>query len=183
MNENIVMNTMNNKHIGDLVLSNEQIKTGVTTVANKLNQAFSGEEVVIISMVPGGIIFTADVVRELTFDIKMDYVSCPHTPGDSNNSSHIVYHQNIAIEGKHVILIDDAIESGGTMKRVAKYIAEDFGVKSLSIATLFVKPGRVGIPYPQYFAYEMENDDLLIGYGLPWKDKHRNIPFVSKLVK
>ena len=172
---------MKNKYVGDLVLSTEQIKAGVTLVADKLNKQFSGEEIVIISMVPGGILFTADLVRELTLDIKMDYVSCPHTPGDSNNSSSIVYHQNIAIEDKHVILVDDAIESGGTMKRVAKYIAEEFGVKSLSIATLFVKPGRVDIPYTQYFAYEMENDDMLIGYGLPWQDKHRNIPFVSKL--
>lgn len=177
------MNKMNNKHIGDLVLSTAQINAGIRIVSDKLNKQFSGEEVVIISMVPGGIIFTADMVRELTLDIKMDYVSCPHTPGDSNNNSSIVYHQNIPIKGQHVILVDDAIESGGTMKRVAKYIAEEFGVKSLSIATLFVKPGRVDIPYPQYFAYEMENDDMLIGYGLPWQDKHRNIPFVSKLVK
>lgn len=174
---------MNNKHVGKLVLSTEKIKAGVTLVADKLNQQFSGEDIVIISMVPGGILFTADLVRELTLDIKMDYVSCPHTPGDSNNNSNIVYHQNIPVEGKHVVLVDDAIESGGTMKRVAKYLAEEFGVKSLSIATLFVKPGRVDIPYPQYFAYEMENDDMLIGYGLPWQDKYRNIPFVSKLVK
>lgn len=177
------MNKMNNKHIGDLVLSTAQINAGIRIVSDKLNKQFSGEEVVIISMVPGGIIFTADMVRELTLDIKMDYVSCPHTPGDSNNNSSIVYHQNIPIKGQHVILVDDAIESGGTMKRVAKYIAEEFSVKSLSIATLFVKPGRVDIPYPQYFAYEMENDDMLIGYGLPWQDKHRNIPFVSKLMK
>lgn len=179
----VVVSDMNNKHVGKLVLSTEKIKAGVTLVADKLNQQFSGEDIVIISMVPGGILFTADLVRELTLDIKMDYVSCPHTPGDSNNNSNIVYHQNIPVEGKHVVLVDDAIESGGTMKRVAKYLAEEFGVKSLSIATLFVKPGRVDIPYPQYFAYEMENDDMLIGYGLPWQDKYRNIPFVSKLVK
>nr|VVV06745.1 Hypoxanthine phosphoribosyltransferase [Aliivibrio wodanis] len=179
----VVVSDMNNKHVGKLVLSTEKIKAGVTLVADKLNQQFSGKDIVIISMVPGGILFTADLVRELTLDIKMDYVSCPHTPGDSNNNSNIVYHQNIPVEGKHVVLVDDAIESGGTMKRVAKYLAEEFGVKSLSIATLFVKPGRVDIPYPQYFAYEMENDDMLIGYGLPWQDKYRNIPFVSKLVK
>lgn len=179
----VVVSDMNNKHVGKLVLSTEKIKAGVTLVADKLNQQFSGEDIVIISMVPGGILFTADLVRELTLDIKMDYVSCPHTPGDSNNNSNIVYHQNIPVEGKNVVLVDDAIESGGTMKRVAKYLAEEFGVKSLSIATLFVKPGRVDIPYPQYFAYEMENDDMLIGYGLPWQDKYRNIPFVSKLVK
>ncbi|WP_259365704.1 phosphoribosyltransferase [Colwellia sp. MB02u-6] len=113
----------------------------------------------------------------------MDYISCPHTPGDSNNSSEIVYHQNIGIEGKDVIVIDDAIESGGTMKRLIKYLADNYEIKSLSIATLFVKPSRVDIPIHQYFAFEMPNDDSLVGYGLPWQDKLRNVPYVSKLVK
>lgn len=173
---------MNAKHIGELVLSQEQIAAGAENVAAQLNDQFAGDEVVIISVVPGGILFTADLVRKLTFDLCMDYISCPHTPGDRNNTSSIVYHQNIDVTGKHVILIDDAIESGGTMKRVVEYMMTCFSARSVSIATLFVKPGRVDIPVKQYFAYEMENDELLVGYGLPWQDKYRNIPFVSKLV-
>ncbi len=168
-------------HIGELVLSEKQIQEGVKVVAHKLNNLF--QEAVIISVVPGGILFTADLVRELTFEICMDYISCPHTPGDRNNSSEIFYHQNISIEGKDVIVIDDAIESGSTMKRLIKHLSDNYAVRSLSIATLFVKPSRVDIPVPQYFGYEMSNDDLLVGYGLPWKHKLRNIPFVSKLVK
>jgi hypoxanthine phosphoribosyltransferase len=176
-----VIFTEKSEHIGELVLSKQQIQDGVRTVAQKLNAQF--HDAVIISVVPDGILFTADLVRELTFDISMDYISCPHTPGDSNNSSEIVYHQNVSIEGKDVIVIDDAIESGGTVKRLIQYLSDHHDVKSLSVATLFVKPGRVDIPVHQYFAYEMPNDDLLVGYGLPWQDKLRNISYVSKLVK
>lgn len=172
---------MTNEHVGTLVLSKEQIQEGVKIVAQKLNAQF--QNAIIISVVPGGILFTADLVRELTFDLCMDYISCPHTPGDSNNTSEIVYHQNISIEGKDVIVIDDAIESGGTMKRLIKHLSDNYATKSLSIATLFVKPSRVDIPVQQYFAYQMPNDDLLVGYGLPWQDKFRNIPYVSKLLK
>ena len=174
---------MKNKHLGEQVLSIEKIQQGIDVVAAKLNKQFKGEEAVIISMVPGGILFSADLVRQLEFDIKMDFVSCPHTPGDSQNNSKIVYFQNINIENQHVILVDDAIESGGTMKRVAQFFEECFSAKSVSIATLFVKPGRINISSKQYFAYEMENDELLVGYGLPWQDKYRNIPFVCKLMK
>ncbi|MGR5177337.1 phosphoribosyltransferase [Vibrio mediterranei] len=172
---------MKSEHIGERVLNQAQIRTGVETVAEKLNNQFS--DAVVITVVPGGILFTADLVRELKFDIKMDYISCPHTPGDSHNRSSIVYHENIPLHGKDVIMIDDAIESGGTMKRLVAHIQEHYEVKSLSIATLFVKPGRVDLPVPQYYAYEMDNDDLLVGYGLPWQDKLRNLPYVSKLVK
>lgn len=68
------------------------------------------------------------------------------------------------------------------MKRLTEYLIDNFEIKSLSIATLFVKPSRVDIPVPQYFAYEMENDELLVGYGLPWQDKSRNLPFISKVI-
>ena len=172
---------MPNQHIGELVLSTEQIRAGVSAVAQRLNERY--QSAVVITVVPGGILFTADLVRELTFDIRMDYISCPHTPGDKTNRSAIVYQQNIPIDGQDVVVIDDAIESGGTMKRLVEHISSHYQAKSLSIATLLVKPSRVDIPATQYYAYEMANDDLLVGYGLPWQDKLRNIPYISKLVK
>ena len=139
------------------------------------------QEVVVISVVPGGILFTADLVRKLNFDMSMDYVSCLHTPGDRNNASPIIYHQNIEIENKHVILVDDAVESGGTMRRLVAFFQSEYEALSISIATLFVKPNRVDIDVPQYYAYEMENDDMLVGYGLPWQGKYRNLPSIAKI--
>jgi len=66
---------MNIKHIGELVLSRKQIQDGVQAVANQLNEKYKGENVVVITVVPGGILFTADLVRELTFEMSMDYIS------------------------------------------------------------------------------------------------------------
>lgn len=169
-----------NQYVGETVLDETQILKGVKMVADQLNKQF--DDAVVITVVPGGILFTTDLVRLLTFDISMDYISCPHTPGDRNNLSEIVYHQNINIAGRDVILIDDAIESGGTMKRIVDYLTHNFNFRSLSIATLFVKPSRVEIHVAQYFAYEMDNDDLLVGYGLPWQDKSRNLPFIAKVI-
>ena len=171
---------MSFKNLGQVVLNQDAISRGVNTVARQLNSDF--EEAVIITVVPGGILFTADLVRQLNFDILMDYISCPHTPGERKNESQIVYHQNIDISDKDVIFVDDAIESGGTMSWILTHIF-DFKVKSISAATLLVKPGRITIPFKQYFAYEMEDDDLLVGYGLPWQDRLRNIPYVCKLIK
>ena len=174
---------MDKQHIGELVFNKQQIKSGVATVASQLNEKFQGQSAVVITVVPGGILFTADLVRELDFLISMDTISCPHTPGERNNSSIIAYHQNVDITDQHIIVIDDAIESGGTMKRLVAYINDNFAIKSLTIATLFVKPNRVAIPFPQHFAYQRENDDLLVGYGLPWNNQLRNIPYISKLIQ
>ncbi|MGU3412418.1 phosphoribosyltransferase [Enterobacteriaceae bacterium C34A] len=170
---------MEHKHIGAVVLDEQAIAHGVEKVASQLNQDF--KDAVVITVVPGGMLFTADLVRKLNFDINMDYISCPHTPGDRNNSSTIVYHQNIDINGRDVILVDDAIESGGTMRRLVEHLKTNYSPKSVSVAILFVKPGRVLIDAKQYYALEVDNDDLLIGFGMPWENKYRNLPYVAKL--
>lgn len=170
---------MKDEHIGAVVLDQSAIQSGVAKVAAQLNKDFA--EAVIITVVPGGILYTADLTRQLEFPVKMDYISCPHTPGERSNSSQIVFHNNIDLHDKDVILIDDAIESGGTMKRLVEYIKEHHSPRSVSVAILFVKPGRVEIHAKQYYAYEMLNDDLLIGYGMPWDNKYRNLPYVAKL--
>ena len=76
------------------MLSERQIQDGVEIVARMINAEF--DDAVIVVVVPGGILFAADLVRKLSFDIKMDYISCPHTPGDQNNQSAIVFHENIS---------------------------------------------------------------------------------------
>ena len=116
------------KHIGKTVFNSDQIKAGVSNVADQLNKKFSNDDAVIITVVPGGILFTADLVRQLTFDVSMDYISCPHTPGEKNNASAIIYHQNINITNRHVVLVDDAIEFGGTMKRIVEFLVQNYSV-------------------------------------------------------
>lgn len=165
----------------DLILSPEQIQAGVTAVAERLNDRFAGQDVVVITVVPGGILFAADLVRQLTFDVSMDVIACPHTPGSRQNDSPIRYHPVVSARDRDLLLLDDAIESGGTMKRLVAHLQAETHCRSLSVATLLVKPGRVDIPVPQYFACEVESDDLLVGYGLPWEDRRRNQPFVSRL--
>jgi hypoxanthine phosphoribosyltransferase len=69
------------------------------------------------------------------------------------------------------------------MKRLVEHLNEKYNPQSVSVAVLFVKPGRISIPARCYYAYEMENDDLLIGYGMPWENKFRNLSCVSQLIK
>lgn len=128
---------MSRRVIGETVLSADGVRQGSSGVAERINSHFSSA--VVITVVPGGILVTADLVRQLTFDIAMDFISCPHSPGERDNASPIVYQQNIPIAGRDVIVVDDAIESGGTMKRLVAHL-EAFEPATFSVVTLFVKP-------------------------------------------
>lgn len=171
---------MAHEHVGEQVLGEAEVRAGVDRVAALLNGRYTSADV--ITVVPGGILFTADLVRKLDFDVRMDYISCPHTPGERHNQAVIVFHDNLGIAGRNVILVDDAIESGGTMKRLVEYLTTTYAPASLAIATLFVKPGRVHIAADHFYGHEMVSDELLVGYGLPWEHKYRNLPYVSRLV-
>lgn len=171
---------MAREHVGEQVLGEAEIRAGVDRVAARLNARYTAADV--ITVVPGGILFTADLVRKLDFDVRMDYISCPHTPGERHNQSVIVFHDNLGIAGRDVILVDDAIESGGTMRRLVEYLTTTYAPASLAIATLFVKQGRVAVPAEEFYGHELDGDELLVGYGLPWEHKLRNLPVISKVV-
>ncbi|MDO5662842.1 MAG: phosphoribosyltransferase family protein [Brachybacterium sp.] len=170
---------MNDQRIGATVLDAQQIAEGAARVAERLNARYSSVDV--ITVVPGGILFTADLVRQVQIDVRMGHISCPHTPGERHNTSPIVFHDTLGIRGRDVVLVDDAIESGGTMRRLVDHLVTEYAPSSLAIATLLVKPGRVEIPVEQFFGFEVDTDDLLVGYGLPWEDRLRNLPYVARL--
>lgn len=163
---------------GRVILDPQAVASGVAKVASELNSRFS--DAVVISVVPGGILFTADLVRALTFGVRMDIISCPHTPGARHNDSPILYPATVNIAGVDVIVTDDAVESGGTMRRILEHL-RGFGPRSLSVATLLVKPGRVDLGVDQHYGHELATDDLIVGYGLPWQDRLRNLPYVATL--
>tara|TARA_Y100001968_G_scaffold268556_1_gene258971 strand:- start:4982 stop:5509 length:528 start_codon:yes stop_codon:yes gene_type:complete len=167
------------KAIGTCVLSADQIDEGVKCVAAQLNGQF--KRAVVVVVVPGGIFFSADLLRQLNFDVVMETISCPHTPGERHNPSPIVFHPNVPLAGEDIILVDDAIESGGTMKRLVAHLRSHYAVNSISVATLFVKPGRVAVGAQEYYGMAMQSDELLVGYGLPWAHKNRNLPYIARL--
>lgn len=164
-----------------LVLSQIQIQRGFEKIARLLNQRFYGLSAVVIVVVPGGMFFAADLMRKLTFDVAVDTVSCPHTPGDVSNTSAVNYLNEIDIEHRHVIVVDDALESGSTMKRIVKHIHDHHDVQSLSVCTLFARKGHKSVGADTEYAYEMENESLLIGYGLSLNTLYRNLPNVSAI--
>lgn len=167
--------------IGECVLNEAQIARNVALVAEQLNCAFAGKTVVVLSVVPGGIFFSADLLRQCRFDLSLDYIACAHRPGARVNHSPVIYSNNIDINGKTVLLVDDAVESGATMQQIIGYLSRHFSPVSVSVAVLLVKPGRLSLNLPLYYAVETENNDLLAGYGMPWQERYRHLPFIAKV--
>ena len=170
------------KDIERVLLSAEQIDSKVSEIAQKINEDYEGMEPVIISVLKGSFIFMADLVRKLNVKCTVDFMSVS-SYGDGTSTSgrvRISKDLDVDIAGKDLIIVEDILDSGVTLS----YLMEVLGARkpaSVSICTLLDKPSRRKADvYAKYSCFEVP-DAFVVGYGLDYAQKYRNLPFIGVL--
>ena len=170
------------KDIERVLLSAEQIDSKVSEIAQKINEDYEGMEPVIISVLKGSFIFMADLVRKLNVKCTVDFMSVS-SYGDGTSTSgrvRISKDLDVDIAGKDLIIVEDILDSGVTLS----YLMEVLGARkpaSVSICTLLDKPSRRKADvYAKYSCFEVP-DAFVVGYGLDYAQKYRNVPFIGVL--
>ena len=166
-----------------ITYSEEQIAERVTAMGREITGAYpEGEELLVLGLLKGSFIFLADLVRHIERPVQVDFlVASSYGAGTvSSGDVKLVYDPDASIEGRHLLLVEDIVDSGNTMNRLIPML-ETRGPKSLEIVALLHKhiapnlvkePRWVGFDAPQEF---------LIGYGLDHSEKYRNLPFIASL--
>ncbi|NLW17805.1 MAG: hypoxanthine phosphoribosyltransferase [Firmicutes bacterium] len=166
-----------------VLISREEIAAKVAELGQQISADYAGEKLLAICVLKGAIIFTADLLRHLTtIDVALDSIAVS-SYGDSTRSSGVVrFLKDLdeSIEGRHVLLIEDIIDSGLTLK----YLTENLlsrKPKSLKICTLLDKPSRRKVDIkPDYCGFTIP-DSFVVGYGLDYAQKYRHLPDVGIL--
>lgn len=169
------------KHISHVLFSEEQIARRVAELGEQITRDIpEGEDILVLGLLKGSFIFLSDLVREIRRPIEVDFliVSSYGAGTESSGEVKLLYARQASIEGKHVILVEDIVDSGTTLNRLIP-ILEKRGPRSLEICALLhkhiakglVRDARwVGFDCPQEF---------VIGYGLDHSEKYRHLPFVG----
>jgi hypoxanthine phosphoribosyltransferase len=169
------------KHLSHVLFSEEQIAERVRELGEEITRDIpEGEDILVLGLLKGSFIFLSDLVREIRRPIEVDFliVSSYGAGTESSGEVKLLYARQASIEGKHVILVEDIVDSGTTLNRLIP-ILEQRGPKSLEVCALLhkhiakemVKEARwVGFDCPQEF---------VIGYGLDHSEKYRHLPFVG----
>lgn len=158
----------------DLFISHEQIDDRITALAEKLNADYAGKTPVLIGILNGAFIFAADLVRKLTFDHEIHFGKFSSYEGmDTTGKVKELIGVNIDLKDKDVIIVEDIVDTGVTMADLLpKFKAQ--GTKSVEIACLLMKPGKLRVPLDvKYCAMEIPNE-FIVGYGLDYDDYGRN---------
>ncbi|NLM17225.1 MAG: hypoxanthine phosphoribosyltransferase [Candidatus Riflebacteria bacterium] len=168
------------KIIGQILLSEETIAKRIKEMANQITKDFNGESIVAIVVMRGAFFFASDLCKQIKLPMKLDFLSAS-SYGDGQETSGKVKLANSLredITGKNVLIIDDMIDTGKTMKKLIDYL-KAFNPKSIKLCVLCEKKSNnTEHITPDYCGFDIE-DHFLIGYGLDYKGFLRNIPYIG----
>ena len=161
-------------------LPEQKVNARIAEVAKKISEDYAGEEVHLICVLKGSVFFTCELAKRITVPVTMDFMSCSSYGNDIKSSGvvKIVKDLDEPLEGKNVLVVEDIIDSGRTLSYLLD-ILEKRNPKSMRLCTLLDKPDRrVKDVAVDYTCFEIP-DEFVVGYGLDYAQKYRNLPFIG----
>ena len=170
---------------GDLekiLVTKEEIQQAVREMGQRITRDYAGKSLVLICILKGAVMFYSDLAREIDLPISMEFMSIS-SYGSSTKSSGVVRilkDLDRDISGQHVLVVEDIVDSGMTLHYL-KGVLENRNAASISIVTLLDKPARRKVPLEvQYSCFNIP-DAFVVGYGLDYDEKYRNLPDIGVL--
>lgn len=173
------------KHTVEVMISAQEIKERITSLAAEINQRYKGceNQLVLIGLLRGSFIFMADLSRELTISHEVDFMTVS-SYGSSMHSSRdvkILKDLDEDIVGKHVLIVEDIIDTGHTLSKVRE-ILQLRDPASLSICTLLDKPSRREAEVAvEYIGFSIP-DEFVVGFGIDYAQRYRHLPYIGHVI-
>ena len=164
-------------------ITEEQIKDGIKKLGDELNELYKGEEVYLVCVLKGAVMFAADLAKVLEMPLQMEFIRLS-SYGSGTTSTGKVNAVDIALpdlNGKNVLIVEDIIDTGHTAKFLIDFINLNFKTKSLKFCSLLDKKEtrKVDIQ-PDLYCFEIGNQ-FVVGYGLDYDGFYRNLPYIGYL--
>lgn len=166
-----------------IVFSAEEIQNKVIELGEKITKDYAGEKVLVVSLLKGSFVFTADLVRAMDIPTQIEFMTTS-SYGDGEESSgnvKIVNDIKAELKDRHVLIVDDIMDSGLTMKVIKEHL-ESFAPKSVKTCVMLDKPERRKTDIEPDYAGFVIPDLFIVGYGLNYGDYYRNIPYIFSFV-
>lgn len=166
----------------DILYTQDQLRERVAQLGAQITQDYQGEQVLMVCTLRGASIFFCDLVRQIDLDVRLDFIATSSYGSGTESSGEVRLNKDLSepIQGKNVIIVEDIIDSGLTLK----YLKNLFGArnpKSIKICSLLDKPeGRKTDLVGDYIGFTIPNA-FVVGYGLDYAEKYRTLPDVCVL--
>ncbi len=162
-------------------LTEEQVQKRIAELGAEITERFKGESVYLVCILKGSIFFTTELAKRIDLPMNIDFMTVSSYGAETISSGVINVKQDLSgsIEGENVIVVEDIIDSGNTLSRLLQ-LFKSRNPKTLTLCTLLDKPERrvvkdVVVDYTGFVV----PDKFIVGYGLDWDQKYRNLPYVG----
>lgn len=161
------------------LLPAERLRARVNEIGREITRDYQGKPLVLVGVLKGALVFLADLMRAIDLPLSLDFVGLSSYVGArSSGTVELTSDLTRPIEGKHVILVEDIVDTGLTMQWLLRRL-EERRPASLAVCALLVKPARARVVVPvRYRGFDIA-DEFVVGYGLDHDGRLRNLPFVG----
>ncbi len=164
----------------EVLLSEEEVDAKIKSIGDQISKDYEGKTVHLICVLKGGVFFMCELAKRITVPVSMDFMSISSYGDDTKSSGvvRIVKDLDESLKDKHVVIVEDIVDSGNTLNYLLELLG-DRGPASLRVCTLLDKPERrVRDVYVDYVGFQIP-DEFVVGYGLDYAQKYRNLPFIG----
>ena len=164
----------------EVLISEERIKTRTKELGEIISRDYEGKELCLICILKGGVMFMVELSKNITVPLSMDFMAVSSYGNEqvSSGAVKIIKDLDESIENKHVLIVEDIIDSGRTLSYIVELLNKR-NPESIKICTLLDKPDRRVVNVDvAYLGFEIA-DKFVLGYGLDYEQKYRNIPYVA----
>ena len=169
--------------IGEVLISETEIKKRVSELAQKLAVDYKHKNLTIIGVLNGSLIFLSDLIRHIPFPVRIDTIRVNTYVGASTfpkAETEIIHNININVKDEHVLIVDDILDTGKTLSGIVRMITKQSPLSMKVCVLLNKRAGREREIEPDYSCFEIE-DKFVVGYGLDFDNRYRNLPYVAVL--
>jgi len=168
--------------VGEILIDEETLQARIRELGAEISEAYAGRDLLLVGVLKGAVFFLADLMRELSVPCEIDFmaISSYGAGTDSSGVVRILKDLDMNISGRDVLVVEDIIDSGLTLSYLMRSLTARKPA-SLEVCTLLTKPERREVEVPvRYVGFEIPNK-FVIGYGLDFDQRYRNLPFVAVL--
>ena len=166
----------------DILFTEDDIKKQIQKIAKTINNDFKDQEVILLCILKGSIYITCELAKYLEMPINFEFMQVSSYKDDKSTGNVIIKKDlDISIENKNVIIVEDIVDSGITLSKLIP-VLKSRDPKKLKVFTLINKPAKRKVEIDvDYNCFTIDEDYFLVGYGLDYNQKYRNLPYVGIL--
>lgn len=180
---NFSMNNINS-HIKEVLYSEEAINKRVKELGSEISKDYEGKELLIVGVLKGSVVFTSDLIKSVTIPCEIDFmaVSSYGKASESSGIVRILKDLDNDIENKHILIVEDIVDTGTTLSYLLQYLKARKAASIEIVALLSKEARRTSVVNVKYSGFDVP-DEFIVGYGIDYAEKYRNLPFIGSLKK